>query len=125
MKLKLAWEKELLGLYLSGHPLEEFKDKFEKAEHNIRSIKTLTENSVVIVGAVVETVREIVTKKGDKMAFVKVADFNDQIETVFFSRTYNDNRELIQPDKCLAIKGKLSLRNGEPSIVVDSIKELV
>jgi DNA polymerase-3 subunit alpha len=123
-KLKLAWEKELLGLYLSGHPLQEFQDKFDKAEHTIRSIKTLAENTVVVVGGVVETVREITTKKGDRMAFVKIADFNDQIESVFFSRTYNDNRELVQADKCLAIKGKISLRNGEPSLIVEGVKEL-
>jgi len=125
MKLKLAWEKELLGLYLSGHPLAEFQERFDQAEHNIKSIKTLSEDSVVIIGAVVETIREITTKKGEHMAFVKIADFNDQIETVFFSRIYNEHRDLIQADKCLAIKGRISFRNGEPSLIVESLKELI
>jgi len=123
-KTKLAWEKELLGLYLSGHPLEEYQEKFAKAEHNIGSIKKLAEGTSVIVGGVIETVREITTKKGDRMVFARLADMNDQIEMVVFSRLYATHKELFQPDKCLAIRGKISQRNGEVSIVVEGAKEL-
>ena len=123
-KIKLAWEKELLGLYLSGHPLEEYREKFEKADHTIRTAKNLNEGMPVVLGGVIETVREITTKKGDKMAFIRLTDMDDAIETVVFSRIYTTQKDLFVPDKCIAIKGKMSFRNGEPSIVVEGAKEL-
>ena len=123
-KEKLAWEKELLGLYISGHPLDAHKEKFAKSETDIKKVKTLAEGAEIIIGAIVEESREIMTKKNDKMAFIRLADFGDTIEAVAFPRVYGQFKELLQPDKCLAIKGKLSLRNGEPSILIDLVKEL-
>ncbi len=123
-KAKLAWEKELLGLYLSGHPLEAFRDKFAQAEHNIKIAKTLADNTIVVIGGVIEEVKEITTKKGDRMAFVRIADFDDQLETVFFSKIYSAQKAIIQVDKCVALRGKISIRNNEPSLIVDGIKEL-
>jgi len=123
-KEKLTWEKELLGLYVSGHPLEAYKDKFDKAEMDIKKIKQLKEGNLAVFGCIIEEVREILTKKGDKMAFVKVSDFGDTLETVFFPKTFAKFRTLIIPDQCIAIKGNLSLRNGEPSVLVEAVKEL-
>jgi len=53
-----------------------------------------------------------------------LADFSDSIETVFFSKIYHRFRELIQPDVCVAIKGRISIKNGDQTIVVDAIKNL-
>jgi len=123
-KEKLGWEKELLGLYVSGHPLEAYKDKFAKSELNIKKIKTLNDGQPVVFGAIIEDVREILTKKGDKMAFVRVSDFGDSLETVFFPKVFAQFRAQIMPDQCLALKGTVSIRNGEPSVLVDAVKEL-
>lgn len=121
---KLAWEKELLGLYLSGHPLDKFRDKFEKTENTITKAKTLKDGSGVVIAGLVEEAKVINTKKGDRMAFVRLADFTDKIECVVFSRVFVAHRDLILPEKCLAIRGKISYRNNEPSIIVESLKEL-
>lgn len=123
-KDKLDWEKELLGLYVSGHPLDEFKEKFATAEHTFKSIKSLAEDKLVVVGGIIDEVKEITTKKGDKMAFVKMSDYTDSIETVFFTRIYNQSKLAVQVGKCVAIKGKISNRNGETSILVEAIKML-
>lgn len=123
-KEKLTWEKELLGLYVSGHPLEAYKDKFAKAEMDIKKIKGLKDGNLAVFGGMIEEVREILTKKGDKMAFVKISDFGDTLETVFFPKTFSKFRSLIVPDQCVAVKGNLSIRNGEPSVLVEAIKEL-
>mgnify|MGYP001562730833 FL=1 len=77
-----------------------------------------------MVAGVLEEIKLINTKKGDRMCFAKLTDFNDSIELVIFSRTFAECRELLEPEKCVAIKGKLSLRNGEPSLVVEGMKEL-
>ena len=65
-----------------------------------------------------------ITKKGDKMAFLVLADLKDTIEMVAFPDIYNEQKELFQVGMCLAIKGKLSIRNDEPSIIVDRAKAL-
>ena len=59
------------------------------------------------------------------MAFFKLADFTDRIEVVVFSRIYEQYKELLIAEECLAVRGQLSLRNGEPSIILESVKELV
>ncbi|MCC6290890.1 DNA polymerase III subunit alpha [Candidatus Nomurabacteria bacterium] len=124
-KSKLAWEKELLGLYISGHPLDAFGDKFKNNEHTISRAKEFKEGASLFVGGIIEDVRSINTKKGDQMAFVRLSDYTGSIECVVFSRTYGQFKELLHPERCVAIKGRLSVRNNEPSVVVESLKELV
>lgn len=122
---KLAWEKELLGLYVSGHPLDKYKELLSKNKVKIEKIKVQKiEGMNLIVTGIVTDVRAIRTKKGDDMAFVKIADFTGTIEAVVFPETFKKNKEFLEIDRCLAIKGKLSLRNDEPSIIADSIKPL-
>ncbi|OHA59603.1 MAG: DNA polymerase III subunit alpha [Candidatus Vogelbacteria bacterium RIFOXYD1_FULL_46_19] len=123
-KERLAWEKELLGLYISGHPLEAFKDKFARAENTINHNKHLPDGTTTTVGGIVEEVKLIMTKKGDQMAFVRIADMNDKLETVFFADRFLKFREFLQPDQCLALRGKINHRNGEPSLIVDAVKVL-
>ena len=77
-----------------------------------------------IVAVMLETVKPILTKKGDQMAFATITDYTGSIELVFFSKLFADNKDTIMPEKCVALKGRLSMRNNEPSIVVDAIKAL-
>lgn len=124
-KEKLAWEKELLGLYISGHPLEKYRDIINKREMDIKkALETLTDGAEVTLACIITEVRPIVTKKGDAMAFVKVSDFSGELETVVFPKTLVEYRSAIVADKCLAIKGKISERNGQKSVIIDRIKIL-
>ena len=122
---KLGWEKELLGLYVSGHPLEKYQERFAKRDTNIKKIKTeLREGMMAVIAGIVEEAKEVVTKKGDRMAFMKVADFTDTIEVVVFPKLFVESKGLCVADRCVAIKGKISERNGEKSLVAEGIKEL-
>jgi DNA polymerase-3 subunit alpha len=122
---KLAWEKEFLGLYISGNPLEQYREFLEKRGESIQKVKKEKSLGVShIIAGLVEDVREINTKKGDRMAFVKVQDFDDEIECVFFPSVYETYRQMLQDEKVVAIKGKLNERNGELSILVDKMKKL-
>jgi DNA polymerase-3 subunit alpha len=123
-KEKLAWEKELLGLYVSGHPLDVHREKFAKNENTIKAIKESPEGLNVVAGGLLEEVKTIITKKGDTMAFGRLADYTGTMELVFFSKLYTDQKAVIQPDACVAVKGRMSYRNNEPSIVVEAIKVL-
>ncbi len=123
-KTKLAWEKELLGLYVSGHPLEPYRDRFVKTENTIKFHREQKESFPTIAGGVIDTVREIITKNNKKMAFIKMFDFTDQIEVVAFADVYEKYKDLLVPDKIVAVRGKISHRNGEPSIILEAVKEL-
>lgn len=120
---KLLWEKELLGLYISGHPLDRYKAKFTD-ENSIKKARESAEGVVLFVAGILEEVKSINTKKGELMAFAKLTDYTGTIECVIFSRIYQQFRELLKVENCVAIKGKISHRNGEPSVVVESLKEL-
>jgi DNA polymerase-3 subunit alpha len=122
----LAWEKELLGLYVSGHPLDEFRDRLEKAGSSIIHMKqNLHPGQTTVIAGIIEDVREIYTKKGnDKMAFLRIKDLTDSIDTVVFPKTYIDVRRFCVPEKLILAKGKITERNGEISFMIDQIKEL-
>ncbi len=120
---KLIWEKELLGVYVSGHPLDELKAEVDKRP-TIATVKNGHKGTTAVTTGLVETVRELLTKKGDRMAFVKIADQNDSIETVAFPESYSEYREILVPGTCVAIKGKLNFRNDEPSILIEKVKKL-
>jgi len=122
---KLFWEKELLGLYISGHPLDKFKEKIKDKYKTIKEIKTIMSSGMITAAAgIVEECKTILTKKGDIMAFARIADFSDNIEIVLFPETFTKFKTLVEIEKCIAIKGKISARNGEISIIAEKVKEL-
>ena len=121
---KLRWEKELLGLFVSGHPLDAYKEKFTKHKQTLDKVCEMSDGTAVVVAGILDEVKMILTKKGTKMAFGKLADFDSSIELVIFSDVYETSKDLLFPDKCIAVKGKVSIRNGSPSIVVEKIKAL-
>ncbi len=121
---KLIWEKELLGVYVSGHPLDAFQSELAKRPR-IGVLKKETRNGIPAVTAgMIESVQEILTKKGDRMAFVMLGDGLESIELVAFPELYRANIALITPGSCIAIQGKISMRNEEPTIVIDRMKSL-
>lgn len=121
----LMWEKELLGLFVSGHPLDAHKEKLDAIGTTIENIKTLREGNVVVAGGIVEDIRTILTKKGDKMAFVKLTDYSGTLELVLFPEALFAHKEFFEaPDRCIKVKGKISERNGEKTLIVERVKEL-
>ncbi len=121
---KLSYEKELLGLYISGHPLDAHKDKL-KDKKDISDTKTKIRTGITtVVAGLIEDVHTIITKKGDKMAFVRLSDYNDSLEIVVFPKVFADYQEKLVADKCVLIKGKMSTRDGEKSFIADAIKPL-
>ena len=103
---------------------EELFDQLVDGGKIIAIIKKEARPRPVVVGGLIEEVREVMTKTNDQMAFLKLSDFEGSIEVVFFPRTYRQYRELITRDRCVAIKGLVSNRNDEVSIVAEAAKEL-
>ena len=121
---KLLWEKELLGLYISGHPLDKFKDKLEKIKTKIGNVKKLTDNMPLVTAGMIEEAKKINTKKGAPMIFMKLSDYTDSIENVIFPKIFEKYASIIHEGNCVAVKGRVSIRNGEHSILVEEIKEM-
>lgn len=121
----LSWEKELLGLYISGHPLEPYKDKIDKFGTVIAKIKSDTRNGMPVTSAViVEDVRVITTKTNTRMAFVKLSDMTGQIEAVVFSKTFDKFKDLLEKDNIVAITAKVTERNGTKSLSIENVKKI-
>jgi DNA polymerase-3 subunit alpha len=122
---KLAWEKELLGLYVSGHPLEKYRAIIEKNNINIKkALETAKDGSSVVLAGIINEVRIIQTKNNDTMAFIKIADFSGDAEAVVFPRAYKEFKNFIEVDKCLAMKLTINTRNNEKSFVLERVKGL-
>lgn len=123
-KNKLLWEKELLGLYISGHPLDAYKEKFASRELNIKKLSDFKEGVEAVIGGIVEEARDVLTKGNERMVFMKLSDFSGTIEVAVFPRIYNEFKDFVKSDACIAIKGKVSKRKGETSFIADKIKAL-
>lgn len=121
---KLRWEKELLGLYVSGHPLDKHAAKLQGAKQSIKHAKEHLVGVETVLAGYVETVQSILTKNGERMAFLKLQDLSDSIEVVVFPRTLKENESIIHSGNCIMVKGKISERNGQPSLVVEKAKAL-
>lgn len=126
MEEKLVWEKELLGLYISGHPLDKFSKQLSKSKTNLSKVKKeYLEGVITVVAGIVEECKMILTKKGDKMAFVRLSDFSGSLEVVVFPKIYEKFADMLEEEKCILIKGKISKRNDETSLLAENMKELI
>lgn len=121
---KLSWEKELLGLYISGHPLDKHKAKLSNQKTTIKHAKENLRGAETVIAGFVENVQSILTKKGERMAFLKLSDFSGDIEVVVFPRTLKEHETLLVPGLCIMLKGRVSERNGIPSFVAEKVKGL-
>jgi len=119
---KLGWERELLGLYVSGHPLEKAASSVKNGV-TIASFKIKKPLSATLP-AIISQARRIITKNGEAMMFVRLQDMTDEIEAVIFPRTLQSYGEHIIEGACVAVRGKYSFRNDSPSIIAEEIKKI-
>ncbi len=122
---KLVWEKELLGIYVSGHPLDQYEEKLKNVKKNISQLVDGPKSTLpTVVAGMIEDVKPFLTKKGDKMAFVKIGDKSGSLECVVFPKLYEQCNGLLFQSSCVVTKGSLSARNGETSLIIDKIQSL-
>ncbi len=123
----LAYEKELLGFYLTMHPLEPHRKKLTAlALTQITEISSSRVGDHVALGGIVVNVKRIMTKAGNhEMAFVKVEDLSGTIEIVVFPKVYARTMDLWQLDKIVTVSGKIDEKDDRLTILIDDAKELV
>ncbi|WP_245894520.1 DNA polymerase III subunit alpha [Planomicrobium soli] len=119
--LKLEFEKEVLGFYLSTHPIEREKKTREKAYADLNSLKNRRDKEPVTVLAMVEDVKRIRTKKGDAMAFVSMQDETGLASLTLFPAEYAKYSSLLEPHAVLEVQGNIENRNQKIAIICKSI----
>ncbi|MGF7228826.1 MAG: DNA polymerase III subunit alpha [Candidatus Saccharibacteria bacterium] len=127
---QLLWERELLGLYLSQHPLAMFETFLAEQTMPMDELKPEHEGRGVVIGGTISDVREITTKNGQKMAFVKLEDKHAELELILFPGAYQQTAGLWERDRVIISRGKISAkdRDGnlgqEVKILVDDAREV-
>ena len=122
---KLGWEKELLGLYVSSHPLNDFKKLFEKRTTPIIKVDASFVNKKIILGGLISSIKKIITKKGQPMLFMKLEDLSGKMEVVIFPNLLERNPVALQENKIVFIAGRVDDRNGEIKLVADDVQEII
>jgi DNA polymerase-3 subunit alpha len=123
---KLNWERELLGLYLSSHPLDKYKDYLDYHTENISELKPEeVDGASGVVGGIISASREITTKKGDRMAFMTLADIAGEIELIIFPQSYTKFATVLnKPNAVLITKGKFDAKDRDGNLS-DELKMMV
>ncbi len=119
---RLAWEKELLGLYVSEHPVDEYKDYLSAVAIPISQLNISMNEQKIKVGGVISKTKKIFTKKNEPMLFVEIEDTTASVEVVVFPSVLKNNPLIWQEDKVVLIDGKVNDRDGEVKILADKIK---
>jgi len=122
---KLSWEKELLGLFVTSHPLKDYKGFFEKKSFPIVKINGDIIGRQVKIGGIISNIKKIITKTGKPMLFVNIEDLTDKIEVVAFPSIIERYPTLFQENKIVFVSGRVDNRDGVPKIICDNIEEII
>lgn len=120
---ELRYEKDVTGFFMSGHPLDAFEDELHRyTTATIAQCLEMTSPKEVFIGAEIASRREIITKRGDRMAFLTLEDTTGQIDTVVFSDAYLENEALFKSNEPLWIKASLEHSEGTSKLLLSKKK---
>jgi DNA polymerase-3 subunit alpha len=133
---RLAYEKELMGIYVSGHPLNEYEGRlkdfvknttldFPQTDEQIGTQGKLADKQQVVMGGMIDNVNIKYTKKNDKMAFVNLEDINGSIEVVVFPKIYEQYAWLLKENNVVLVSGRAdidALGEKPPKVIADGFR---
>lgn len=129
--LILAWEKELLGLYVTDHPFNIYAERAKAIAKPIKEVINVAKpqngghnGQRLRVAGVISGIQKIITKNGQPMLFVQLEDLSDNLEVLVFADTIAKNPLIWQENKAVLVNGRLSWRDDEPKIICDGVREL-
>ncbi len=123
-KEKLVWEKELLGIYVSEHPLEQYRKKIKKKFTEIAELDSNKIGKRVVISGIINVIKKIITKTGRPMLFVELEDLTDKIEALVFPSVLEKNSNIWQEGKIVKVSGKISNKDDQLKILCDKAEEL-
>lgn len=118
---KMAWEKELLGVYLSAHPFEKIAKKLGASVSKIAHLSDSPDGQLICVAGLIANSKTITTKKGDLMAFCQVEDDSASCELIVFPRVFSSAPHLWAPDQIILTKAKVSTKDGQAKLIAEKV----
>jgi DNA polymerase-3 subunit alpha len=120
----LAWERDLIGYYFSGHPMDSYRAEWARGTSlDLGNVQRTQMDKQYALVALVKQYRVVMTKKGSRMSFGTLEDYRGELEFVLFPNTYEEYSELVEADRILGFIGKVDLGRDKPQLVVDEIRE--
>ncbi|MCG0278084.1 MAG: DNA polymerase III subunit alpha [Thermanaeromonas sp.] len=121
----LAMEKELLGFYLSGHPLEPYAKSLRRlTTHTLARLTELADGTPVVVGGVLVGFRKVITRRGEPMAYLVLEDFGGQVEVLVFPRLFERCREWLLKDQVLLVEGRVDREEEGVKVLAEHLEKL-
>ncbi len=120
----LAMEKEMIGFYVTGHPLDPYRARLTALTPIATLLEEGQDGSRVRTGGMVVTMKRMVTKKGDSMCFLTLEDFISQLEVVVFPKVFYQHNRLLIEGQVLEVRGRLSVNEEEVKLLADDIRTL-
>jgi DNA polymerase III subunit alpha len=122
---RLDWEKELLGLYLSGHPLTPYLPLIQRQiTHYSAELHDAEPKQVVCIAGLVKRCRGIITKKNEPMGFVTIEDLQGSVEVIVFPRVWQTVENYMHEGEVLVVQGKLQIEDEDAKILADRVSRL-
>lgn len=119
-KEQLLWERDLMGLYLSAHPLDKYDLYFDEQTHPMGMVCPENQDKVAVIGGIITNVRTITTSKGDKMAFLRIENKTREIEVIVFPRVYATCGAKLEVDNVVRVQGQIDAKNKDGSLGSDA-----
>ena len=119
----LQFEKELLGFYVTGHPLDHYKNIFDIFNFDsITSLKESKSSKSIKIAGIITKIKTMITKRGnEKMAVASVEDYSDSMEMVLYPKVYSQCADFLRPDTPVYITAKLEVNDRKPKVVVEEV----
>ena len=124
---RLAWERELLGVYFTEHPLVEYlRGAASKGKRYtpISTVLELEDTKMVRIAGVITKVQRVMTKKGEPMVFAKIDDLSNTIEILVFNSVLEKNQGIIQENNVVDVVGRVSRKNGDAKLLCNEISKI-
>jgi DNA polymerase-3 subunit alpha len=121
---QLQWEKELLGLYVSGHPVREYQSYIDKVAVSLDKLTPELVGQKIAVGGVIQKIQKILTKRQETMLFVMLEDTKGKIEVLVFPKVLERLGSVWEEERMIIAEGRLSDKDGVYKLIVDEAKEL-
>lgn len=120
---RLQDEKDLLQMYVTRHPLQEYRPRLSRSGYTaISKVTELAENKTIQMMTLLQSMRKIRTKRGESMAFLDIGDETGDLDAVLFPQQFRQVSAILQEDSFIALKGKVSIKQGKKQLIINEIK---
>lgn len=122
-KEKIEWERKLLGFYVSGHPLDSYKEQLKACTplYHLTAEGNQYDGRMVTIGGTISRIKGTMTKKGQPMGYVTIEDYDGEVETVIFSSVWETVRPILAEDAAVAIRGRVQANERDVRVLAEEI----